>query len=303
MSRNIEEYLDELRRQLSGTDPALAQDALYDAEEYLRTESAALGGAPSEEQFAGIVEVYGTPEEVADAYRETELTVARALKQPKPVRTKSAWAGFFGVVADPGAWGALFYALLSLATGVLYFSVVVTGLSTSLGLAILVIGLPVALLFLAIVRAFSLVEGRLVEALLGVRMPRRPRIVPGADAGDSLMKRIKAWLTDYRTWTTILYMALQLPLGIAYFTAAVSAASVSAWFVVSPALQLAWDVPMFVDGSYGYFLQPWAIPFSIAAGVLGFIVTLHAAKLIGKVHAAYAKVMLVGRFSEPAERG
>src|SRR3546814_5342576 len=37
----IAEYLDQLRRALAGADPALVQDALYDAEEYLRSEMAA----------------------------------------------------------------------------------------------------------------------------------------------------------------------------------------------------------------------------------------------------------------------
>ena len=37
----IPAYLERLRRALDGCDPALAQDALYDAEEYLRSELAA----------------------------------------------------------------------------------------------------------------------------------------------------------------------------------------------------------------------------------------------------------------------
>lgn len=36
----IPEYLDRLRAALAGADPALVQDALYDAEEYLRAELA-----------------------------------------------------------------------------------------------------------------------------------------------------------------------------------------------------------------------------------------------------------------------
>jgi len=39
--RSIDEYLKQLRQALEGQDPALIQDALYDAEEYLRAEVAA----------------------------------------------------------------------------------------------------------------------------------------------------------------------------------------------------------------------------------------------------------------------
>ena len=38
--RSIDEYLKQLRAALEGQDPALIQDALYDAEEYLRAEVA-----------------------------------------------------------------------------------------------------------------------------------------------------------------------------------------------------------------------------------------------------------------------
>jgi hypothetical protein len=39
--RSIDQYLQQLREELKAEDPALAQDALYDAEEYLRAEIAA----------------------------------------------------------------------------------------------------------------------------------------------------------------------------------------------------------------------------------------------------------------------
>ena len=42
----IPAYLERLRRSLDGCDPALAQDALYDAEDYLRSELAANPASP-----------------------------------------------------------------------------------------------------------------------------------------------------------------------------------------------------------------------------------------------------------------
>ena len=43
--RTVEQYLDLLRTELQGADPALIQDALYDAEEHLRAELAQNPGA------------------------------------------------------------------------------------------------------------------------------------------------------------------------------------------------------------------------------------------------------------------
>ena len=52
--------------------------------------------------------------------------------------------GFFQVLACRRAWSTLLYLFLSLATGILAFTYAVTGISLSLGLAILIIGIPVA---------------------------------------------------------------------------------------------------------------------------------------------------------------
>ena len=74
------------------------------------------------------------PEEVAAAYLETEITVARALGTPVIRRTSGPWARFFGIVADARGYGALFYLILSLLTGTLYFTLVAVMLPTGIGL-------------------------------------------------------------------------------------------------------------------------------------------------------------------------
>jgi uncharacterized membrane protein len=295
----IEAYLVELRAALAGADPALVQDAVYDAEEYLR--SAAAEGGTSAESIAAAIDAYGTPAEIAAAYRETERTVAAALRRPVPATSANPFARFFGVIADPGAWGALFYMLLALATGILYFTVVVTGLSLSAGLMVLIIGIPMALLFIAAVRAISLAEGRIVEGLLGQRMPRRPRMAGMAATGESFWERIKSWLVDYRTWTTMLYMLLMLPLGIAYFTVVVTALSLSLATFAAPIAQWVAHAPVIRINEWGYLIEPWGAPFFFAGGILGFFLTMWLAKGVGYLHGMFAKVMLVGRFEGGAQ--
>jgi uncharacterized membrane protein len=288
----IEAYLAELKTALAGADPALVQDAVYDAEEYLR--SAVAEGGGTQEAVASAIDAYGTPAEIASAYRETERTVAAALRRPAPVKSGNAFARFFGVIADPSAWGALFYMILSLATGIIYFTVVVTGLSLSLSMMILIVGVPIALLFLGAVRAISLAEGRIVEGLLGQRMPRRPRNVVVADG--TFWGRLKSWFSDYRTWTTMLYMALMLPLGIAYFTVVVTALAMSLAAFAAPIVQWIANTPVIRTGGYGYWIEPWGAPFFFAGGILGFLATMWLAKGVGYLHGMFAKVMLVGRF-------
>src|ERR1700719_1446745 len=233
--RSIDEYLKQLRQALEGQDPALIQDALYDAEEYLRAEVAAHPGKSEADVLELIASTYGAPDEVASAYRDTEVKVRAAMATPRKI-PKSKIGAFFGVFLDPRAYTSLFFMLLCLATGVIYFTFAVTGLSLSAGLAVLIVGIPFFLAFMALTRVVSLAEGRLIEAMTGERMPRRP-LHQGNAAG--FWARVGQMLKDRRTWTTLAYLILMLPIGIAYFVMAVTGLSVSLAFIFAPLVETA----------------------------------------------------------------
>ena len=293
MAEMIEKYLESLRAELSGADPALIQDALYDADEFLR--DATEGSEDPQAAFEEAAASYGTPAEVADAYREAEITVQKAMQVPVPAKSGSLLGKFFGVLADPRAWGALFYMALAFATGIAYFVITTVWLSVSVALLILIIGLPLLAMFLPVIRGISFMEGRLVEVLLGQRMPRRPR--PFSREGG-LMERVKSWLTDRRTWTTLLYMILQFPLGILYFVLLVTSLSLAAALVAAPILGLITGDPVFWINDTGYIFHPAAVPFVMMGGGFLFVIILHASRGIAKLHGAYAKAMLVGDFAD-----
>ena len=288
----IPEYLEQLRAALRGADPAMIQDALYDAEEYLRSELAEQAGKSEAEVIASVAGSYGAPEEVAEIYRDTEVTVNRALRAPAAPKRKSVWGQFFGVIVDPRTYGALFYMLLSLATGIVYFTVVTTGLSLSLGLLILIVGIPLLVLFLGLIRVLSLVEGRIVEVLLGERMPRRPLYT---QRGKGWLERIKEIFTDVRTWTAMLYFLLMLPLGTAYFTVAVTLLTTSLALIAAPFGYFFTDLGLNINfgGYYTAADAPWLLPVISIAGVLLLFATLHLARGIGKLHGLLAKHLLV----------
>jgi hypothetical protein len=287
----LPEYLAAIRAALAGADKALVQDALYDAEEHVRGEMAANPGVPEADLLARIASSYGSPEEIAAIYRDTEIKVQRALRPPPAPPARSPWQRFFGIALDPRAWGALVYLLLSLLTGVLYFTVVATGLSLSAGLAVLIVGLPFFLLYLGLVRVLSLLEGRIVEGLLGERMPRRPA---SARRDLPFLERIVAMLKDPRTWLTQLYMMLLLPLGVAYFIVAFGGLATALALFFGPLA--AW----WLDGRSGLYLDGALVapaglmaPVAMAAGLLLGVVVLHLARALGVVHGAIAKHLLV----------
>lgn len=288
----IPAYLERLRRALDGCDPALAQDALYDAEDYLRSELAAHPHKSEAEVIAAVAGSYGAPDEVADIYRDTEVRVQTALRAPPPPPRKSLLGRFFGVLVDPHTYGSLFYMVLAMATGTFYFSWVVTGASLSLGLAILIIGIPFVILFIGATRILALVEGRIVEVMLGERMPRRPLY---SDKSLPVLQRIGAMFTDPRTWGTMLYFMAMLPLGITYFTVVVVALSVGAAMIALPfGYWFGFGEYIRLDG-FSLFdpSSPRTWPLSILAGVVLVFATLHLARFVGRMHGKLAKAMLV----------
>ncbi len=294
MIQSINEYLKQLKDELDGSDSATIQDALSDAEEHLRTAlSSAIEGQPGVSEtdaLPSIIEKYGMPADIAKAYREIEERVQPVFVKPVYTDKRSTFAQFFAVFADPRAWGALLYLLFSLVTGIIYFTWAVTGISVSLGLMVLIIGIPIAGLFLLSIRGIALVEGRIVEALLGIRMPRRPLF---SRENIGWWPKLKALVTDKRTWTTMAYMVVQLPLGIIYFTVFVTLIVLSLYGIASPVLHLGFDLPVYYVNGVFYYLAGWILPVMVICGVLLGTLTMHLSRYIGRLHGNMAKKLLV----------
>ena len=293
MIKSIDEYLDRLKEELKGGDAATIQDALSDAEEHLK---AALGNLKQEqpemseeEALNQVVEQYGDPSETASAYAEIERRTVPMLNR-ETQNEKSGFARFFGVYADTRAWGALLYMLIAFVTGVLYFVWAVTGLSLSISFSIFIFGLPFAILFLLSVRGLALIEGRLVEALLGVRMPRRPLFF---EKGLKLLERLKLLVTDKHIWFSILYMVIQFVLGTIYFVLIVTVLSLSLSFMALPFVQAFWNIPVVNIGAERLFLPYWMLTLMSVSGFLLWTAFMNIARGVGQLHGKMAKALLV----------
>jgi hypothetical protein len=291
---NINDYLAELKIAMQDCDAATLQDALADAEDHLRTALESAGeekpGAIEEDVLKAIIEEYGSPEEVASAYREIEKRLPPALAPDTRTNNRSLLGRFFGVAADPRAWGALVYMLISLLTGILYFTWAVTGLSLSLGLIVLIIGVPFIALFMLSVRGIALVEGRIVEALLGVRMPRKSVFV---DKNKGWWERLKDLVFSKLAWKTMVYMIVMMPLGIVYFTLIISLMSVGLALVAAPFAQSIFHFAVITIGLTQYQIPAWGFPLWIATGIVLIFATMHLAKLVGRMQGWFARQMLV----------
>ena len=293
MIKSVEEYLELLKTELQGSDVATVQDALADAEDHLRAALATLRAEhpnmSEEEMLNSVIEQYGSPSETASAYMEIERRTVPQLTRETTKHT-SAIGNFFSVYTDARAWGSLLYMLIAFITGVFYFTWAITGLSLSVSFSIFIFGLPFALLFLLSVQGLALLEGRIVEALLGVRMPRRPLFTA---KGLKWLERLKVLVLDKHTWLSILYMIIQFVFGTIYFVIFVTILSFSISFIAVPFLQEILGVGVVLNNDIRYYWPTWSYPLLIFGGILLWTAFMNMARGIGQLHGRMAKSMLV----------
>ncbi len=294
MCKDVQDYLAKLKKELGGSaDPALIQDALSDAETHLRTaleeEQPKSPGLSETELLVPLVERYGTPAEVAAAYLSIEPYISPVMTHPLRPDTRPFLRKFFGVLAESRAWGAFFYMLLAFVPGIIFGGwALFAGLISAFSL-LFIIGLPIFGLYLLSLRGIALLEGRIVEALLGTRMPRRPLFLK---KGLSWSDRYLALIKDAYSWKALVYAVLLFPLGLIY-TGLFSLLFVfSLGFITSPVLELIFRVPLDLFGD-NVFTPVWFLPIVCVAGLLLLPLTMHLAKLAGKIHGRFAKAMLV----------
>jgi hypothetical protein len=237
-----------------------------------------------------IIEKYGAPQEIAAAYREVESFVTPTLKAVKKTTKQSFVSRYFGVISDPRAWGASLYAVISLMTGMIYGLWFLFGASMTIVTLLLIIGIPVTGLFLLSVRGIALMEGRIIEALLAVRMPRKPLFV-SRELGWK--DKFKSLISDSHTWKSLVYMILQFPLGLIYGGITFILFTLSLKAILYPLLDGVFGRPLITLGDQAFHTSPWLFPVVTIVGLLLFVIPLHFAKLVGNIHGRYAKSLLV----------
>jgi hypothetical protein len=117
----------------------------------------------------------------------------------------------FGAVVRPQTYRNLLYLLISFPLGILYFVTMITGLSVGAGTAVILVGFLVLAVAFGLARLFGGLEREITKALLGATFETRPPMPRG----------VRAILTDGRSWSTVIYLLIRFPLGIASFVTSV----------------------------------------------------------------------------------
>ena len=224
-------------------------------------------------------------------------------------RTRTtAWPGWLDIALEPRAYGALIYQLVGLPLGILGFTWLVTGLSLSLGLSIIGLGLLLGFGFVISVRGLALAEGHLVWNLSGMPSTEMP-LIP---EGNGFWGRFRALLVDPATWLSQVYLLLRLPMGILGFTLLICLITLSSACILAAGLHWA-STQVGADGlahvqAFGstFTFDPGDVELpaslfgmgafgrvtAVAVGLLGLLGSLHLALALTWMDGCLAKALL-----------
>lgn len=207
---------------------------------------------------------------------------------------------FLGVPFRAQTYRNLAYLVLAFPLGLAYFVGVSVGLSTGLGLAITLVGIPLLVLTLAAAVALAGFEAKLASWLVGVDATP-PAALRGMDESldgiDGLVAATRRLVTTPTTWTGLLLVLLKLVFGVVACTALVTAGAVAGSLLTAPLL---YDAPGVTYTAAARAVD--TLPEALAAaglGVLVVLVSLHVLNGLAKL-GAVATALLLGDGVDPA---
>ena len=146
---------------------------------------------------------------------------------------------WFAVLFEKQTMANIFYLLLSFPLGIATFVLTVTGLSLSVGLAVIGVGFVVLVVLLYALRGVAAFDRQMVGAVLNHPIEAaQPKVGERRGFG-----RIFDLLSDTYTWRTVLWAVLKFPLGVASFVIVAVGLSIPAGFITAP---------LFYENSYMY---------------------------------------------------
>ncbi len=220
----------------------------------------------------------------------------------------------FGVPFRLQTYRNLCYLVLAVPLGLVYFVLFAVGLSLGVGLAVVVVGIPILLAMLALATGLASVERRLATAFLGVEISMRNESMP-----DSLREWLYRLVGTFGTWKAVVYLVTKLFIGAAasaiVLSVLVTAVSMLAVPLVydqpgvyvgvvadapvsyHPALYVGWD-RLLVGLETVVTLSAWRIDTLAEAlavagvGVVLVVVSLHLLNALAWLSGRYTQVML-----------
>jgi len=215
----------------------------------------------------------------------TPSTSSAVAPRPQPAPFEASRA--FGAIWSSSTWLALVHLLANLPLGIVYFVLLVTGLSLGFGLLITLLGIPVLIGTGWLVRTLGHVERRRINTFLGtaLRDPYRPATEP-----SGWVARLLAIGKDPATWRDFLFLILRLPMGLLTFTIAITIWLLAVGLLLSPVAYLLGVFQLHI-GIWSSN-SPFAVAFATLCGVVLFVLAIGVTKGLAGLEAVLAGALL-----------
>jgi hypothetical protein len=207
--------------------------------------------------------------------------------------TVSAWRRFFGVVTRPRTYANLTYLLLGLPLGTIWFVTLVTGVTVAASFVLLaLIGIPMLYALWYVVRTFANVERGIANALLDREIPLPPMSSPHR---GNVWSRLRTMTAEADRRRELGYLLLRFPVGVATFSATVTAITVPVTVAIAPISA------RYVDESFGnWFWSTQLHEFASESPWSWTLVPIGALTSIAALHLTDALARACGRWSARA---
>jgi len=215
----------------------------------------------------------------------TPSTSSAVAPRPQPAPFEASRA--FGAIWSSSTWLALVHLLANLPLGIVYFVLLITGLSLGFGLLITLLGIPVLIGTGWLVRTLGHVERRRINTFLGtaLRDPYRPATEP-----SGWVARLLAIGKDPATWRDFLFLILRLPMGLLTFTIAITIWLLAVGLLLSPVAYLLGVFQLHI-GTWSSN-SPFAVAFATLCGVVLFVLAIGVTKGLAGLEAVLAGALL-----------
>jgi len=200
----------------------------------------------------------------------------------------SARRRILGVVVQRDSYRNIAFLLLGLPLGTLWFAVLVSGISVAASMVVVaLLGIPMLVGLWYVTRAFANVERSVANALLNQHLPRASMNAPHR---GNLWVRLRTMTRDRDRWQELGYLMLRFPVGVATFTAAVTALATPFLVAYAPIVARRDEQP-FGDWALSSRMEdvasssPWSwllIPLGLAMLIASFHLMNAVARLCGR---------------------
>ena len=192
--------------------------------------------------------------------------------------------------------------LLMFPLGIAYFVLLVVTFAVGGSLIWTLVGPVILLTVLFVSRWLGDLEALMAGYANGTKIRRPPS---GLEGVSNFRSQVKVRLVDPTTWTGLIYLFGQFPIGIAAFVGIVTMGSVVFAFVFSPIIALYSDEPVHIMSDIGWTYtinSPLDGLLLTPIGLLALVLMSHVILAFSSLHGWWARMMLGSRSTRVSSR-